>query len=419
MREAHLLESWRDKICSNRLELIVGLSIFATAAAGGAVQHVASISLSVLFITSLVYIRSWPGAWRQLTSNERLILFGFVLYVISAFLSYYNVSDEREYIKHLGKYARFLLIVPVYLLLSRSNLRLFPYLLAGAIIAGPLYLCATFLSLAENPGHNAEGAYHHITFGDTAMLAALLLITQLVATKTGRVIKIVIAISIICLLYSSIMSQARGAWLALLIYVLLLLPIAVRQGKIKIRSLIIIFILFGAVLSLSPAKDIVSSRLQLAVHELELFQSGENHASSVGSRLAMWHIAVNTWVKHPLIGTGLGDFDLEIQASVAQGLYKPIFEHSSTHNIFFQALATTGIVGIVILCFALFILPFRLFYKSYRSGENISSLSGMVMLSAFIVFGLTESWTLRAPMVSVYLLYFVALATAVSRKIDT
>ena len=410
------VRQWYFGVLSRPLELIIGLSILATAAAGGAIQHVANISLSVLFLASLVYIRSLPDAWRQLTSNERLILLGFVMYVISAFLSFYNVSDEREYIKHLGKYARFLMIVPVYLLFSRSNLRLFPYLLAGAIIAGPVYLCATFLSIAENPEHNAEGAYHHITFGDTAMLAALLLITQLVATKIGRVKIMVIGISIICLLYASIMSQARGAWLALLIYVLLLLPIAVRQGKIKIRSIIIVFILFGSVLSLSPAKDIITSRIQLAVNELELFQSGENHASSVGSRLAMWHIAVNTWVKHPLIGTGLGDFDLEIRDSVEQGLYKPIFEHSSTHNIFFQALATTGTIGFVTMCFALFILPFRLLYKREVGEENVAGLSGMVVLIAFVVFGLTESWILRAPVVSVYLIYIVTLISTSSRE---
>ncbi len=338
MSEVQAVESWRGKIYSNRLELIVGLSIFATAAAGGAVRHVASISLAVLFIACLAYVRSWPRAWRQLSSVERLILLGFGLYVISAFVSYANVTDEREYVKHLGKYARFLLIVPIYLLLTKDNIRVFPYLLAGAVAAGPVYLVTTLLSLSANPGHNAEGAYHHITFGDTAMLAALFLSAVLIAMKTSRGVKIGMALSIVFLLYASIMSQARGAWLALPAGLLLLWVVAVRDGKIRIKALLIALVLFGMLIAMSPAKDIIASRVQLATGEIELFQQGKGFESSVGSRLAMWHIAINTWKKHPVVGSGLGDFDLEMREAKSQGLYVNNFEHSSAHSIYFQAL---------------------------------------------------------------------------------
>lgn len=410
------VKQWYSGVLTRPLELIVGLSIFTTVAAGGVVRHAASTAFSVLLVISFFYVRSWPETWRQLTSAERLVLIGFGLYFISALLSYYNVSDEHEYINHLGKYARFLVIVPIYLLLSRANLKLFPYLLAGAIIAGPLYFGAALLSITERPGFPAQGYYHHITFGDTAMLAGLFLTTVLMIMKMSRVMKIVLLVSITCLLYSSVLSQARGAWLALPVCLFLLLVFAVRHSKINVRALVIALVIFGALLVMSPANEIISNRVQKAVNEIESFQNDNAYRSSVGSRLSMWHIAINTWYKHPLIGTGPGDFDLEMRAAKAEGLYLHNFEHSSTHNIFFQALATTGTVGLVVLCFALFILPFRFFYKSERSSDNVASYSGMVVLTAFAVFGLTESWTLRSPAVSVYLLYFVTLATTVSRK---
>lgn len=410
------VKQWCSGVLSRPLELIVGLSIFATAVAGGAVSHVASTSFAVLVITCLFYVRSWSCLWRQLTSAERLVLFGFVLYFLSAVVAYYNVNDEHLYMRHLDRYFRFVLVVPVYLLLSKADLKLFPFLLAGAIASGPLYLGAAFLSLAENAGVNAKGGYHHITFGDMAMLSALFMATVLVLMKTGKAMKAALAISSICLLYASILSQARGAWLALPLCLFLLLFVAIRHGKIKVRTVIIALLMLGAVAAVMPAKDIISSRIQKAVDEIELFQSGKNVASSVGARLAMWHVAVNVWKEHPIIGTGPGDYRLEFKASQERGLYKAVALHTSTHNIFFQALATTGTVGFIVLCLALFILPFRLFYKINREKLSVASVSGMVMLTAFAVFGLTESWTLRSPPVSVYLLYFAVLATAASKN---
>lgn len=51
-----------------------------------------------------------------------------------------------------------------------------------------------------------------------------------------------------------------------------------------------------------------------------------------------------------------------------------------------------------------------------ESGINVAALSGIIVLDAFAVFGLTESWILRSPPVSIFLLYFVTLATTASNK---
>lgn len=418
MSKGLLIKGWISEVCSKPLEVIIGLSVLATAAAGGAISHVASTSVGLLFIVSLVYIRSWPALWRQLTAGEQLVLLGFCLYFFSAVLSYYNVNDEHVYMRHLDRYLRFLLIVPIYLLLAKAGFKLFPYLLAGAIISGPLYLSSALLSITEQVGSNAKGSYHHITFGDMAMLSALFMASVLVVKDLSNAVKIILVISILCLLYASILSQARGAWLALPFGALLLMVVAIKYGRIKIRTIAFALVVILTLIVLSPAKDILSGRILKAVHEIELFQSGEVAYSSVGSRLAMWHVATNVWKKFPILGTGPGDFREEFIASQEQGLYTDVGLYASTHNIFFQALSTTGTIGFIILCAALFILPFRLFYRQYKRKMCVASVSGMVMLTSFAVFGLTESWTLRSPAISVYLLYFVTLATAISQETD-
>ena len=410
------IKAWYAGVVSNPLQLILGLPVFATAAAGGALEHVASVSLIVMLLVSFAYVKSWPLLWRQLTSEERLLLFCFGLYFLSAIFAYYNVSNEHEYFKELGRYFRFFLIVPIYLLVSKSDIKLFRYLLAGAIVSGPLYLYVAYLSLAENIGVNAKGSYHHITFGDMAMLNALFMMTYLVVMKMSNAMKIILISSISCLLYASVLSQARGAWLVLPLCLLFLLPLAVHYGKIKIRTIFVSLIVVGSLLVISPEKEILISRIQTAVHEVELFQSGEQKTTSVGARLAMWDIAMNVWSRHPILGTGLGDFSLEIDASQEQGLYAGLKRHSTAHNIYFQALATTGIFGLVALCLALFIAPFRYFYKLNREKFNIASVSGVVMLIAFAGFGLTESWITRSPPVALYLMYFIVLVSSAMKR---
>jgi O-antigen ligase len=419
------LQQWFPEARAKPLELITGLSIFSTAAAGGAIAHVASTSFMILFIASIVNIRSWPSAWRNLSSAERVALVSLGLYFFSAVIAYYNVIDQYEYIKHLGKYANFLYVIPIYLLISKAKINLLPYLIAGAIASGPIYLGAALLSIAGNPDVPAKGAYHHITFGDMAMLSAMLMLSLLITMDAGKIIrknkslKIMMAVSILCLLYASILSHARGAWLALPACLFVLLSVAVWYKKIRLRTIFIAFIVLTALIVITPVKEILSERVQSAVHEIELFQNGAELSTSIGNRLAMWHIALNVWKEYPIVGTGPGDFEVELLATQARGMYTAIERHSSVHNIFLQALATTGTIGFVLLILALFIVPFRLYIKVGEGGLNVAGLSGIVALVAFAVFGLTESWVLRSPPSTVYLLYFVVLSTAAFQEADT
>lgn len=413
------VKRWFSNISSSPLEILIGLCIFATAASGGALANVASASIGVLFVTCLFYIHKWPELWRALAHNEKLLLIGLALYAFSGLISYFNVSDEQEYVKHMGRYIRFLLIVPVYLLLSKANLNIFKYLLMGAITAGPLYLFLALISISERPGWPALWDYHHITFGDAAMLNVVFLSAVLLTWKTALMIRLVMAVSVVCALYASFLSQARGAWIALPFCGVWLFYLATKQTKLQTKIILPVVFLIVVVIALSPAGNVVENRVSDATQEIESFISGERFDSSVGGRLAMWDVAIDVWQEHPIIGTGLGDFDQELEARQSQGIYESIDVHASTHNIYFQALATTGTVGFLILCFALIIQPIRIFYQSPHEKLMSAKLAGLMVMVAYAVFGLTESWILRAPVVAIYLIYLVTLSTEASRIPDT
>ena len=406
---------WFSGILSKPLELLIGLCVFTTAASGGSLSSIASTSLAILFITCLFYIHKWPELWRALSRNEQLLLVGLSLYALSGLVSYYNVNDEHEFVKQMGRYLRFLLIVPVYLFLTKADLQLFKYLVAGAIVSGPLYLTFAFISVSINPETPASWHYHWITFGDAAMLNVVFLSAVFVTSNARTIMKTIMAISIICVLYASFLSQARGAWIALPFCGALLGYLVIRKNKLKISTVIPVLLVIIAVIGVSPAGNIIKSRVMQAKQEIELFASGEKFDSSVGGRLAMWDIAIDVWQEHPIIGTGLGDFDQEIESRQSQGVYPKIPVFSSTHNIYLQALATTGTVGFLALCFALVIQPFRVFYDASKEKLTPASLGGLMLVVAYAVFGLTESWILRSPVVAIYLIYLVTLSTTVSK----
>ena len=416
----HLAASrWFSEISKKPLQVLIGLCLFATAASGGALGSVASTSMAVLFVACIFYIQRWPDFWRGLARDEQLLLIGLALYALSGLVSYYNVNDQQEFVKHMGRYIRFLLVIPVYLLLSRSGASLFKYLLAGSIISGPLYLTMALISVTENPGLPAAGHYHHITFGDAAMLNVVFLSAMLVSWQMQLAMKVIVAISIVCALYASFLSQARGAWLALPFCGILLFYLAIKVNKLNIKIVIPVLLLGVVAIAVSPAGNVIESRVKEATHEIGFFISGEKVDLSIGGRLAMWDIALDVWQEHPIIGTGLGDFDQEIELRQSQGIYETIAVHASVHNIYLQALATTGSIGFLILCFSLVIQPIRIFYHPFSESLNPAKLAGLMVIVAYAVFGLTESWILRAPVVSMYLIYLMTLTVAASRDSST
>ena len=410
------ISHWFSRVSSYQLETYLGICIFESANSGGSLANVASTSFAFLFIAGLFYIREWSGLWRVLSQNEQLLLIGFILYAFSGMISYYNVNDDYEFIKHMGRYIRFLLIVPVYLILTKGDMKLFKYLLAGVIASGPLYLVFSLISISEQPGHPASWNYHWITFGDAAMLNAVFMLAMLFLWKTNTMIKVILLVSIVCALYASVLSQARGAWLALPVCVSFLVYLLVKSDRIKMKLIFPLLLLIVVATSLTPVGDMMGDRISAATQEVELFVSGEKVNSSIGGRLAMWHIAVDVWKQHPIIGTGLGDFDGEIELRQERGMYETIQVFASVHNIYLQALSTTGVIGFLVLCFALFIQPLRIFYRQFYEHVTLAKLGGMMVIVAFAIFGLTESWILRAPVISVYLIYLITLSATASRE---
>jgi O-antigen ligase len=402
------MQTWLNKVKENPLEFLTGICILMIAASGGALRNVASSALAIIFIASLFYFKHWKHTWQGLDKAEKLLLVGFVLYTLTALLSRVNASDTHEFTKEFGRYIRFTLIIPVYLMMRMKSLRLSQYFLVGVVSSGFVYFVVALNSVIENPAFPASGHYHHITFGDAAMLNIGIMGVMLLLSGYRPIINILISISLLCASYAVLLSQARGAWVMLPLYLLAAITYLFLTRRADAIKLILISVIAAIALMLSPAGTIVKARYNDAVTEVSQFDHGVRYDTSVGGRLSMWDIAFQVWKEHPLLGTGLGDFDEDMKRYQAEGNFPNIAVHSSTHNIFVQALVSTGALGLAALFYALVISPLVLFKNTDKEVWQWS-IMGAVLVSSYVVFGLSESWILRAPAVSIYLAYLILL----------
>lgn len=420
-----LVKKWMAGVMSRPLEFFIGVCVFVVPVFGASVHSVVSTVLGILLITSLFHIKGWKSAWSLLSKYELWVLVAFMLYTLTSIISYYNVADDYEYIKHTGRYLRFTLIIPVYFLLVKSsNIRVHAYFMAGIYLSGPVFLATAFSSMQDIPEAfgfhqvGASGQYYRILFGNIAMLNALIMAVHLVCEKNSNVMKVAITISMTCAFYASFLSIARSGWLALLICAPILFYFFIKMIKkrsFNYKIIVAALVFFIAVVALFPEKKVVTDRIELAMSDVSSFIDGKKRRTSAGNRLAIWDVALDVWMEHPVIGTGPGDFDEDFQLSQKAGLYPKVPVHSNAHSIYFQSLATTGSVGFIVMIFSLLVFPYKLFLEKMRAGAEIVGLTGMVFIVSFAIFGLTESWTLRAPFMSMYLAYFVALMSSAPR----
>jgi len=397
-------------IQGNPQQVFIGLGVFFTAIMGTSVHHVASTVFGVFFIASLFTITKWKSTWSDLTKYEKWLLIGFACYTASGVVSFINVQDVHEYTKILERYLRFLLAIPMYLYIRYYKINVLRYLYVGAIVSGPFLFMVALNSYMENPEVPAQGYYHHIIFSSVAMLNLGVMLVALVTKNLVPIARFLLIVSMACASVAIVLAQSRGVWLVFPVYFLVMIFYAIRFSKYKfLFATIVGILLVGSVMWILQG-DMINKRINLAVNEVTSYYGNGKYKSSLGTRLAMWDIAIDVWKEYPIIGTGPGDFNEVIYDLQKKGEYVGMNAFTSTHNIYIQSVVNAGTIGLITMVFALFYAPYKALSSKKHNQSNY--LLGLVLLSAFAIIGIGESWTLRLPMVSVYIAYVLTVVSS-------
>jgi len=376
------------------------------------VPHGGSTIYGLIFLFGLAL--GWTK-WHLLDIPEKKVLIGFVVFFGLICLSLLNTEDYTTGVKKIGRYAHFPLFIPMYILIKKYQIEAGKAFLAGILVASVVILIQVLYQTNALGFGRAVGAYNPIVLGSLSMFFALIIVCALLTVSSERKHYIIGLLAIGMLLFSSVMTGSRGAWILLPVMFLWLLWIKRKKLSIvNIMSILVVSVLF---LSAALSVKSVNNRINIAIVEYQVYSDDSIKRGSVAYRLELWKDSMTIWRKNPFIGTGVGDFKADrwrlFRSGVSQ-LDRPL---THAHNIYFNALSTTGLVGFLAMLVFMQIIPFHMFYLFWVKEQNLwikfYALSGMTTIIAFAVFGLTEDWLARNPFIRTYLMSILVFMSSI------
>ncbi|MDR2016621.1 MAG: O-antigen ligase family protein [Burkholderiales bacterium] len=179
-------------------------------------------------------------------------------------------------------------------------------------------------------------------------------------------------------------SETRAALLCFFIGGVLLLALSARARKWKIWGMASLLM---AVVLVCSYPYLVKPRLMEAYSDITQYASGENRATSIGTRFELWRGSVMVLEQAPLWGGGYQKRAEIISEAVAQHRLDPVAMHYSQvnmHNELLEELSLRGVVGGVLLL----LVYFTVAVLGWRAAPRNLALLGVVF--AYVFSGLTD-----------------------------
>lgn len=171
-------------------------------------------------------------------------------------------------------------------------------------------------------------------------------------------------------------SISRNAYVVALTMPLLAVAHRFRSYRLWLLTLLIIVMVAAALPLLSQN---VAQRLLLGWHDWQAFLESGNFTGSVGVRAKMSGVALQNFLAHPLIGTGLGSW-VPIWAEAAAS-EPEMAVHNNPHNDYLLWAMETGLPGLLLMVLVLLGLAGAAWRRRQRPGALAWTLSWTLILS--------------------------------------
>ena len=246
----------------------------------------------------------------------------------------------------------------------------------------------------------ANGFTNAIQYGNLSLLLAVMAGLVLVAQwqRWVRWQRGLLASAVLLGLVGSVLSQARGGWLALVMLLPVCAWLLVRTtGRRRVYGGLCVLAVAAAALSQLPA---VEHRVDEALHEVAIYQERGESNSSVGQRLAHWSLAWQMGWERPWTGWGRAGYTAEKARRVAAGSAHPfVLQFGHAHNEVLDLFAKRGLPGVLLLL-VFYGVPLAIFWPTSARIRDASGqvdkeslslcLVGVMLPLSYIGFGLTQ-----------------------------
>ncbi len=348
-----------------------------------------SIGFIIFILTSLILIKQYEYRQNIAIQIKQLPVFSKIfasmslIAVIYFIYAKFNLNTNLD-IRVLDIYFKYALIIPLYLLTPRLNLRnLLQFWMVSSVIMLFLVMYQYHILQIIRPYGNS----HPIIFGNFAISLGLLLF---IGKNEYKPWYIALIASLICIT-TSLYTGTRGGWIVLILFIFITLTdkdflVSKKiQKKHLIYSIILFFILFALLLN----TKLVQSRINASIQEALLIYQG-NLSTSFGLRLSLWKHSIIYLINNPW-GGGVDSFYQQIfltQRSLG-GLPEEAqyAELNHPHNDILFFATQFGIIGITWYA----ALHYSLWKFFTNLNNSIIAKMGVYFMYSYMLFSITQS----------------------------
>lgn len=396
------------------LETLFVFLVFLLPLGAAGVRH---WSTSIGYFLLLISLCGMRGQWSHLEISIKRIGYAFLVFFVIAALSILKSIDVSASISRLGKLTWLLAFIPMALMARRTKTELTKPLLLGFAISGLVNLAVSCYDIFTLGLVRATGPYNPILMGSITAAAVLLGIVDFAMSNRKLEYRVFLAICISGSLITCVLSGTKSAWVTLFFSVPLVIWM-IRRSISQRQMLFIclsIFVLLAVLYGFQ--KDRVNQRFLQTTNGIQRILQGDESDLSLGVRWSMWKAALQMWSENPILGTGLGDYRHDILKLKEENNTQLEIIFSKAHNIYLEALSTTGIIGLLAFLAAIIYLPFKLFYtcleKEYQYRDPNPCILGIITIVAFGILGMFNSWLARNYMIVPYVICIMVFSSDV------
>jgi O-antigen ligase len=391
---------------------IVSFSIFLFYALNQPISSGYSYGSGLLLLSSLLVLGRRP--WLGLNTQDKSFIWLFLGVFCTGILACIVNGNS---LRNLDISSRFLLAIPVFLLLLKFPPRL-AWLWAGVAVGGYSTAGVAIWQLYGLGWTDVDGLSNGVRYGAISTMLGILCVGGLLWTRRGTVSHVwawraALGLGALSAWYGSLMSGTRGAWIALpIVFVLFCLGTFSKRNLRTAAALCTVLILaIGTWIAATPTNPIKAG-YNNAVNDMEDYFQRGIVTGSIGGRFAVWEAALINIPKNPLLGWGVQDYHEQLERQIAEDILDPyVLELAHTHNMYLETLVYKGIVGLLAVM-ALLLLPFYYFCRRLRSTSmeiRTLAICGSSLVTVFAILGLSHISLYRNDILLFFLISLMTL----------
>ena len=331
--------------------------------------------------------KSSPVLWAAVATLSALIL--STIFGVDPYRSFWSNFERMEgLISHLHLAAYFLVLASVFKTEIEWRRFLYAVSASGAVMAVYGYLQAFGITaISVQSGLRVDGSFGNASYMAVFMLFNVFIAVYLFATEKKNWLKAVFAAMVILGAPVVFLTATRGAILGLVggfIVLAVLLAVLMKDKAIRTAA---ISVVLGVIILISGFLLAQNREFVAKNYVLSRFANLTFAERTIQSRFTIWGMSFEGFKERPILGWGLDNYNQIFNKYYQPSLWlqEPWFDRS--HNIVFDWLASSGILGLLaylsMWASALYVLWKKYFLDASREKLVLAAVTSSLLAAYF------------------------------------